>query len=794
MKAFRLFLLLALGACAPTAWGAGSTRDPHIGYVFPGGGRQGAVVQVLVGGQYLRDVKEVYVSGEGVSASFVEHYTTSVNFNTEQRKELQQQLVELRETRLVELEEQGIAVAYPGRRRGASPAASEEEEDAEPVELPKHPLLRDLDGMSLRQLQHVANEFLDYQLRSKRQPNAQLGEMVLIEVTIAPDAAPGDRELRLGMPVGLTNPICFQIGTLPETREEEPNDPGQFTYLPDDSPADLPVLVNGQVMPGDVDRFPFRAEAGQRLVIQASARRLVPFLADAVPGWFQATLALYDQSAREIAFADDYRFHPDPVMFFEVPEDGVYVLEIRDAIYRGREDFVYRVAIGELPFITEAFPLGGPEGGETVAAIDGWNLPAKTLVLDTQPGGDSIRQATLAAKGMVSNEVTYAVDALPECTEAEPNDDARNAQRVDLPLIVNGRIDRPGDVDVLRFEGHEGDQVVAEVVARRLHSPLDSVLRLIDASGRVLEWNDDRMCREAGYLHPDMGLLTHHADSYVIARLPQDGTYYVRLDDAQVHGGEAYGYRLRVAPSQPDFALRVAPATLSMPAGAPSLVQVHALRKDGFEGDIDLALRDAPAGFTLSGGRIPAGRDCVRMTLAAPERPFDHPLSLRLEGRAFVGGQEIRRPATPSEDLMQAFLYRHLAPTEELIVTVGKRVWNRVPGELAQAAPVKVPLGGAVQVRVNVQRISSTNRIELVPSEPPDGITVRDASVVPGALVFQLRAEGDALEPGFADNLIVEVVVHVPAQNTDGQVRPARRNSYGILPAIPFVVVQPQDS
>jgi hypothetical protein len=31
----------------------------------------------------------------------------------------------------------------------------------------------------------------------------------------------------------------------------------------------------------------------------------------------------------------------------------------RDALYRGREDFVYRIAIGELPFVTDIFPLGG---------------------------------------------------------------------------------------------------------------------------------------------------------------------------------------------------------------------------------------------------------------------------------------------------------------------------------------------------------------------------------------------------------------------------------------------------
>ena len=58
-----------------------------------------------------------------------------------------------------------------------------------------------------------------------------------------------------------------------------------------------------------------------------------------MPGWFQATLALYDAQGKELAYDDDYRFHPDPVLFFKVPEDGQYAIEIKDAIYRGRSGF-----------------------------------------------------------------------------------------------------------------------------------------------------------------------------------------------------------------------------------------------------------------------------------------------------------------------------------------------------------------------------------------------------------------------------------------------------------------------
>ena len=800
MRTSRYLLLLALAACASTVWAAPARREPQIGYLFPAGGQQGSVFEVTVGGQLLRGVTDVYVSGEGVRASVIEHYRPRRNVTTEQRQGLQKRLKELREQRLAELKRQGRDPKLPawvltswrvGKREDTK---QENAAETEAVELPDHPLVRDMESKSLRQLQHVTNEFLDWKTLTRRQLNAQLAEMVVVEVTIDPGAAPGDRELRLRTPNGLTNPMRFQVGTLPEICEEEPNDPETFAYLPKEPPIDLPMVLNGQIMPGDVDRFRFRAKRGQRLVIETHARRLVPFLADTVPGWFQATVALYDAQGREVAFADDYRFHPDPVLFYQVPRDGQYELEIRDAICRGRQDFVYRVGVGELPFITQAFPLGGRTGVSTVASIDGWNLPEKQLRLDTQPGDDCIRRTALHQSKCVSNEVTYAVDTLPDCMETEPNDDTQSAQPIALPRIVNGRIARPGDVDVFRFEGHAGDEVVAEVLGRRLQSPLDSLLRVTDASGRVLEWNDDYMQKD-GHLHRDVGLLTHQADSYLSAALPEDGTYYVHLSDAQNHGGEAYGYRLRIGPPRPDFALCMTPASLSMPARSVVPVTVHVLRKDGFEGDIELVLKDAPAGFALSGGRVPSGRDCVRMTLAAPRGPMDRPVVLQLEGHARIAGETVSRPVVPAQNLMQAFLYCHLAPSRELMVAVGRIRWRSLPAQLAGSGPVRIPAGGTARVRVKAPRRPRLGKIDLALSAPPQGITLQNVRAVPDGLAFQLKAEGEAAKAGFADNLIVEafgeVTVKKQGENGGEAVDQKQRVSLGILPAIPFVVVQP---
>ena len=152
----------------------------------------------------------------------------------------------------------------------------------------------------------------------------------------------------------------------------------------------------------------------------------------------------------------------------------------------------------------------------------------------------------------------FALDTLPECFDKEPNNDPAHAQKVKLPVIVNGRIDRPDDWDVFQFAGHAGDTIVAEVDARG-----GSIPRWIPCSssptpaGKLLAFNDD-------HEDPESGLNTHHADSYLMVKLPADGTYYVHLGDIARNGGEEYGYRLRISPPRPDFALRVVPSSVGL--------------------------------------------------------------------------------------------------------------------------------------------------------------------------------------------------------------------------------------
>jgi len=634
---------LALGvAAAPLAH---AQRRPSIGYVYPAGGQQATTVQIRLGGQDLDDVSAVLVSGSGVTSTIVEYLR---RLNNQEIQLLNEQLKEL-------------------KRGPESPADSAEKRST---------------AQLIERIEKRIREWV------QTPACASISALVLVEVTIAPTAELGARDLRLVTARGVSNPLVFHIGQLPEYTRK-PMTTALLQVLGKEAaalrkrPADevencvtLPCTVNGQTASGEVNRYRFSAHKGQRLVLSVQARQLIPYIADAVPGWFQPVLVLSNAKGKEVAFADDYRFKPDPVILFDVPADGDYVAAIYDSIYRGREDFVYRLTLGELPFITSLFPLGAQLGAASPPNLAGWNLPGEAFAspsLRTTPG---VQWLAAGETGPESNRLPFALDQLPDAIEREPNNTVTTAQQITLPVIVNGCIDHPDDWDVFQFTGKANQQFVAEVQARRLDSPLDSVIKLTDVTGKLIAFNDD---------HEDLtaGVNTHPADSYFNATLPADGTYFVHIGDTARQGGEEYGYRLRLSAPQPDFELRVVPSSVTVAINATTAVTVYAVRRDGFTGPIKLSLDQPCAGITAASVTVAAQQTVAQFIVKAGPARTAAPVTLTLVGSAKIGPQQITHEAVPAEDRMQAFLWRHLVPARSFAALVFD------PGE--RPSPKRIP-------------------------------------------------------------------------------------------------------
>lgn len=691
-------------------------NTPHIGYLFPAGGQQGTTVEVTLGGQYLNGAETVYVSGKGVKSTIVRNIRPMPGREIQNLREEVQQLAE--------------------KRQGGK---------ATPEEIAHLFTLRE-------KLQEAT-----------RPPSSPaIAENAILQFVIAGDAEPGDHAVRIDTAAGLTNPLTFRVDRYHEFTRPWQKVPIPFVVVngatPPQRPAretdraveiTLPAIVNGQVMPAITDRYHFQAEKGQHIVVAAAARELVPYISDAVPGWFQAVVTIRDASGKELASADHFRFHPDPLLAFDVPATGSYTLEVHDSIYRGREDFVYRVTIGEIPYVTDVFPLGGKPGAKVKLETRGFNLPARPQTIKV---------------GQTPVPHAFQVDATPESRIPHP---ASRPARVKLPTVIDARISTPDEVHTFRIDAKAGEEFEAEVFARRLDSPLDSFLRLTDAAGHELASNDDVEDKAAGRL-------THFADSRLTYTFTAKGAYLLQLSDTEHKGGPEYAYRLKLGHPDPDFELRVVPASLNIRAGSTQPITIYAVRRGGFAAPIELRLKDVPAGWSLGGAIIPAGQDQVRCTITAPAGKVDVPMAIQLEGRSGA----LHHSALPADDMMQAFYYHHLVVQPDWMVRVlgagGPAVaWKPVE------KPLRIAAGGTGQLSLPLPP-RFAGQVSFTLDDPPEDLTIEKVTRGTNEVTVVFKA-GARLKAGANGNLIVDA--YIQRQNQQ------RKQPIGVIPAIPFEVV-----
>jgi hypothetical protein len=613
--------------------------------------------------------------------------------------------------------------------------------------------------------------------KQKRLDLIDYPDTAVVKITIDADAAPGERDLRIITPAGAGNRFRFFVDQLTEFAEAEPNS----DFAEARSIDVLPATVSGQCFQADRDLFRFQAEQGQTFVFELLGQTIVPYIADGVPGWFQPTLTLYREDGRQIAFADDFRHHPDPVLIHTFAAGGTYFVEVRDALYRGRDDFVYRLRMGELPFITHVFPLGATRGSKTDLQLYGVHLPQEKMTVDlTGPDiaeSDAVVRTAVGvtAGALATNRRLFAVGNLPDVREVEPNNNNGQVQAVAFPACINGTIEKPGDNDIFAFSGRKDQRIVAEVFARRLDSPLDASLTLRDGAGKYLAQNDD-------FKDESEGLVTHHCDARVAFTLPEDGTYQVLVRGVQGGGGTEYAYRLELAPPRPDFVLRVRPDCPVAPQDAGALVTVTAIRRDGFDGPIQVRVAGLPEGFENTTAGIPSGENEVRFTLPVPADAAVGMLQPQVLGTATIGGKSITRTAVPAEHLMQAFYYMHLVPTQELVFSVVEAGPFTLKLDLPPGKILEIPRRGKATVAMKVKRgPTAKGPVAFKPQSPPKGMRVQAPPIAADAdeTTISVVTQGQQIRPGQAGVLTLSGTMKIKGKPVSG-----------FVPAIPYRIVK----
>lgn len=572
------FLLYSVLFATSTAFAV----EPYLGYLYPAGMKKGSKTQVIVGGQALWGNVKPLLSDPGIKVLSVTSVPNFPNTVETQRRYLKKYLenIEAGKTNAPPLPEEN-------KREGWR----------------NNPWWEKMDTLDPLALSLLAKDL--YVRRNALQATPSIQQLLIVELEIPDSVETGEYSIRFFSGNGVSNSKRFFVDDASHTQEPLFSPP--FTAKKETAAVDtFPAVLDGQIMPGETDRFVFRLSAGQPYTFSLCGRELQPFIGDAVPGHFQAVLRLVDASGEETAFADDDYNQIDPVLRFTPQNDGDYTLEIRDNLFRGRADFVYRVVVtpGSKPY-----------------------TPRQSLI------------------------------PLPEATRRMTEDDART-QILDAKTSVDifGVISEKGKTAKFQVQAVKEQEIVFDVFARRLDSPLDSRLCLRGPDGTVVAENDD------AEVELNIGPFVHNADSYLRVKIPADGIYSIELSD-RIHGGdENYQYRLQIRPPTPDCTVYSAKSTLNIPEAGTSLT-FYVARTDGFDGAVTLRCDDWPIGETNA---IPAKQNSVTILFNYPQKRDYMPRAIHPVAEFNVNGRVITKAVVPADEIMQAFAYQHLLPADNL--------------------------------------------------------------------------------------------------------------------------------
>lgn len=494
-----------------------------------------------------------------------------------------------------------------------------------------------------------------YSSRRKRrrlndQSSPQLADKVKIKITIAEDVPCGMYDLRLQSPKGLSNKLPFEVSSYPnfiESKKSSLKQPNKVTSLP--------AVLCGYVAPGGIDYFQFSGKKGETIVASVKARLLVPYIADAVPGWFQSVIKIVDSKGKEIAYSDDYHHYVDPVIMVTLPKDDNYTLMIHDAIFRGREDFNYRIQLGVIPFVTGRYPAYGVAGKKVKQHLEGVNLDASKATVKVNKEG--YNELYYTNEVGTSNAVPFYT--LPRGIKLIQS--PKDGVSLNYYNAIADSLTSQSRVKRYRVEVEKRVPLIIELIGRRNGSRIDAVMRLMDKRGNVVAKMDDTE-------DPNQGLMTFHADPVLKYTPKINGELYLEVEDLHRGYGKDYHYLLRCHKSMPSFNAFVSPAYITTPSGGTSQFRVDI--KGRLRRPANLVIKGLPKSFTTSSLNLRGGRRWdVSITAPKGAEPKRIPIELKMEYPIGKGERE-RADVLPVDKMMQAFYYEHHIPAAELAVNV----------------------------------------------------------------------------------------------------------------------------
>lgn len=436
-------------------------------------------------------------------------------------------------------------------------------------------------------------------------------------VTIAADCPVGLYEARVMTRLGISSSRAFTVGNLAEVSQTRPN-----TTLATALELPLNSICNAAMTQRAVDHYVFEARQGQRLIVDCATR--------GIDSKLDAVVIIADAAGRDLLVE-----RRGGVLDFKVPADGKYVIKVHELTFKGGPAYYYRLGL--------------------------WELPADAPIV-RQPSTQPVNSFSWPPHGL---------PAQAAIAEVEPNNDRTKAQKISLPCDIAGNFFPAADVDVFEFEAKKGEVWWVEVGSERFGLPTDPAILVqqvtrmgdVEKLTDVAEFSDipsPVKVSSNGYAYDGPPYNAGTSDILGKLEIKEDGVYRLQLSD--LFGGTRNDprniYRLVIRKAAPDFALvawamhmelrngdrNAVSKPLALRGGATMALEVVAIRRDGFDGDIELAMDGLPEGVTARGLKIPAGQSRGLMLVTAHQNAPRAIGSAHFTGRGTINGEAVIRP------------------------------------------------------------------------------------------------------------------------------------------------------
>lgn len=549
-------------------------------------------------------------------------------------------------------------------------------------------------------------------------------------IEVSADVKPDLHPFRIVTDTGISNIRLFGVTDLPVVAEVEPN--SDFA-----SPQPIPMncTVQGVVQVEDVDYFVVDLKKGETMHVELEGLRH-----SYMYNFFDPYIAIYDEKRFEIAASDDSIFlQQDCLAAITAPEDGKYIIEVRESSFGGNDSCKYQLHVGHFRRPIAILPSGGPPGQPlTAKCIDvlGNEWEETFTVSDTPKEAYPIWSESNGLHSPSPNWIR--VNDLTNVLEQEPNNDPNTIDSVhSIPAAFNGVLQSKGDRDFFVFKAKKDQQIEVRVHARSpLRSQVDPVLQIWKVGGGVLAGNDD----------------SGGPDSYLAFKIPEDGNYAICVYEHLGNFGKHFVYRAEVTLPTPSVEPtvveqeRYVSQVVNVPRGARMAVEVNIARRN-IGGNALLEAIDLPPGMTHAETICSADQAKVTMLF-------------RGEEAATNAGKFVDFTATIEPSAEQKIIGRLRQRTQLVRGQNNVDVWGVTRDQLAVAlidpAPFdievvqpQVPLvrNGSLALTVNINRKEGFDKpVTVSMLGPPPGIGAA-AFTIPGDQstgLMQLTANGGA--------------------------------------------------